>query len=248
MERRVTNPGSALGEAIGKLIEADLAAAVRQVAEPFNHSVCPMALRNHLGNKHQIDTVVSDSEANPVILIEPKYLRYKKHNWDKGSRLCIAHYSLRRTYPSIRKSIGVLAGEWTDASLRFIQSFGVETHRIPFNHISDSLEQYEIPFRWDEKDTRTPAKAWQRFCRLSEEEQAEIAAAITDPVRQAVQQSVETTLRSDPNAPKRVEAVELSIRTSEGEHLVYSFDSVSEAIQRLLSFVKDIEDLRRILR
>jgi len=237
-----------LGEAIGKLIEADLAAAVREVAESFNHSVRSMTIRNHLGNKHQIDTVVSDSEAKPVILIEPKYLRYKKHNWDKGSRLCIAHYSLRRTYPSVRKSIGVLAGEWTDASLRFIQSFGVETHRISFNHIADVLEQYAIPFRWDEKDTRTPAKAWRRFCQLSEEGPEEIAAAITDPVREAVRQSVETTLRSDPNAPKRVEVVELSIRTSEGEHLVYSFDSVSEAIQRLLTFVRDIEDLRRILR
>lgn len=248
MERKVRHPGSALGEAIGKLIEVDLAAAVREVADSFNHSVHSMTLRNHMGNRHQIDTVVSDSEAKPVILIEPKYLRYKKHNWDKGSRLCIAHYSLRRTYPSIRKSIGVLAGEWTDASLRFIQSFGVETHRIPFNHIADVLEQYEITFRWDEKDTLTPAKAWQRFCQLTEDEQERIAATITNPVRQAVKQSVETTLRSDPNAPKRVEAVELSIRTSEGEHLVYSFDSVSEAIQRLLSFVKDIEDLRRILR
>jgi len=248
MERKVRQPGSALGEAIGKLIEMDSATDIRQVAESFDHSVHSMTLRNHLGNRHQIDTVVSDSEDNPVIPIEPKYLRYKKHNWDKGSRLCIAHYSLRRTYPSIRKSIGVLAGEWTDASLRFIQSFGVETHRIPFNNVADVLERYEVQFRWDEKDAQTPVKAWQRFCQLSEWEREGVAAAITDPVRQAVMQSVETTLRSDPNAPKRVEAVELSIRTSEGEHLVYSFDSVSEAIQHLLAFVKDIEDLRRILR
>jgi len=39
----------------------------------------------------------------------------------------------------------------------------------------------------------------------------------------------------------------MSIRTSEGEHLFYSFDSVSEAMQCLLAFVKDIEDLRRVL-
>ena len=242
------HPGSALGEAIGKLIEAHLAASVRQVAKLFDHSVHSVTLRNHLGNRHQVDTVISDSEDSPVVLIEPKYLRYKKHNWDKGSRLCIAHYSLRRTYPSIRKSIGVLAGEWTDASLRFVQSFGVETHRIPFNHIADILEQYEVQFRWGEKDAQTPAKAWQRFCQLSEREREEIAAAITAPVREPVRQSVERTLQSDPNAPKRIEAVELSVRTSEGEHLVYSFGSISEAIQRLLAFVKDIEDLRHILR
>jgi len=148
MERRVRHPGSALGEAIGKLIEADLAAAVRQVAESFNHSVRSVSLRNHMGKK----------------------------------------------------------------------------------------------------DTLAPAKAWQRFCPLSEQEREGIAAAITDPVRQAVRHSVETILQSDPNAPKRVEAVELSIRTSEGEHLVYSFDSVREAIQRLVAFVKDIEDLGHIMR
>jgi hypothetical protein len=248
MSREVTNPGSAVGEAIGKLIEADLTAAVREIAEPLNHSVKSRTLRNHLRNQHQIDIVVSDPASQPVILIEPKYLRYKKHNWDKGSRLCIAHYSLRRTYPSIRKSIGVLAGEWTDASVQFIQSFGVETYRIPFDHIADILEKHGIPFRWDEKDTQTPKEAWHQFCRLSAEEKKEIAAAITAPVRQPVIHSVETTLRSDPNAPRRVETVELSIRTSEGEHLVYSFRSVSEAIRRLLTFVTDVEDLQRTLR
>ncbi len=247
MNREVTNPG-AVGEAIGKLIEADLASAVRTVAESLNYSVQPRTLRNHLRNQHQIDIVVSDSTAQPVILIEPKYLRYKKHNWDKGSRLCIAHYSLRRTFPSIRKSIGVLAGEWTDASVQFIQSFGVETHRISFDHIADVLEQHGIPFRWDEKDTRTPKEAWQQFSRLAEAEREEIAAAITAPVRQTVIRSVETTLRSDPGAPRRVETVELAIKTSEGEYLVYSFTSVSEAIRRLLTFVTDVENLQHISR
>lgn len=162
--------------------------------------------------------------------------------------MCIAHYSLRRTYPSTRKSIGVLAGEWTDASVQFIKSFGVETYRIPFDQIADILEQNGIPFRWDEKDTQTPKKAWQEFCRLSEEEKKEMAAAITAPVRQPVIHSGETTLRSDPNAPRRVEAVELSIKTTEGEYLVFSFNSVSEAIRRLLTFVTDVEDLQRTLR
>ncbi len=247
MSREVTNPGSAVGEAIGKLIEADLASAIRRVAESLNYSVQPRTLRNHLRNQHQIDIVVSDRASQPVILIEPKYLRYKKHNWDKGSRLCIAHYSLRRTYPSIRKSIGILAGEWTDASVQFIQSFGVETYRIPFDHIASVLEQHGIPFRWDEKDTQTPKEAWQQFVCLSAEERYEMATAITEPVRHLVIRSVETTLRSDPNAPRRVETVELSIKTSEGEHLVYSFHSVPEAIRRLLTFVTDVEDLKQMM-
>ncbi len=247
-ERRVTNPGSALGEAVGKLIEDDLAGAVREVAEPLGCSVRSSRLRNHMGNRHQIDTVVSDSQGRPVILIEPKHLRYKKHNWDKGSRLCVAHYSLRRTYPSIRKSIGVLAGEWTDASLSFIGSFGVEIHRIPFDHMADVLESHHVPFRWEEKDRQTPTRAWQLFSQLREKQRAEIGRALTEPIRRAVMASVDTTLRADPNAPKRIEAVELSIRTTEGEHLVYAYRSALEAIQGLLAFAKDIEDVRRMLR
>lgn len=64
MARKVRHPGSALGEAVGKLIEADLAATVRQVAESFDHSVHSMTLRNHLGNRHQVDTVVSMAKIN----------------------------------------------------------------------------------------------------------------------------------------------------------------------------------------
>jgi len=247
MGRTISNPASALGEAVGRLIETDLSEAVRSVAEMFGHSVRPMALRNHLGNRHQIDTVVSDDEGRPIILLEHKYLRYKKHNWDKGSRLCIAHYSLRRSFPSIRKSIGVLAGEWTDSSLKFIQSFGVETYRIPFEHVADVLEGHGIAFRWEEKDALTPRKSWEDFCRLSGEKLGEMASELTEPIRSAVQKSVEVTLRSGPDIPKRVEDVELSIRTSEGEYLVYSFGSISDAIQHLLTFLRDVEDLRRIL-
>jgi len=120
MSREVTNPGSAVGEAIGKLIEADLTAAVREIAEPLNHSVKSRTLRNHLRNQHQIDIVVSDPASQPVILIEPKYLRYKKHNWDKGSRLCIArNYLPTRVIASRRRRRSNLqaCGEIASAAL-----------------------------------------------------------------------------------------------------------------------------------
>jgi len=243
----VTNPGSALGEEVGKLIELDLCAAVRAVAEPLKHSVASMRLANHLGSSHQIDAVVKDQEDNPVILIEPKYLRYRKHNWDKGSRLCIGHYRLRRTFPSIRKSIGILAGEWTIPSVEFMQSFAIETHRIPFEHISEVVERHKIPFRWHEKDTQTPALGWRLYTQLSAEDREQLAREVTSPVRQAVMESVGRTLRWDPQAPKRVETVELSVRTSEGEHIFRSFGTISAAIEYLLPFLKDVEDLRRML-
>jgi hypothetical protein len=199
-------------------------------------------------NRHQIDIIVSDTDGRPVILVEPKWLRYKKHNWDKGSRLCIAHHSLRRSYPSIRKSIGVLAGEWTDASLEFIRSFGVEVHRIPFDHVADALGKHGVPFRWAEKDTRTQSLGWQAFEGLSPTEREQLAVELTTPVVDAVKSSVSKTLQSDPGAPKRIESVEILIRTKDGEYLVYPYPSVQDAMQGLIQFTRDVDDVRSMIK
>ena len=245
--RRVANPGSAIGEAIGKLIEADLAKAITQVAESLGCGVRSFSMQNHMQSKHQIDIVVGDRAGKPIILVEPKYLRYTKHNWDKGSRLCTAHYRLRRTYPSIRKSIGILAGSWTQGSIAFIQSFGVETHRIPFDHIADVMEQYGVPFRWEEDDKTTPGEAWQAYCQLTDSATKQIAIALTEPVRQAVVKSVDKTLRSDPDAPKRIERIEVSVQTTDGEYLVYNYRSAPDAIRGLAAFIADVDDFRGLM-
>jgi hypothetical protein len=244
----VAHHGSALGEAVGKLIEQNLALSVQQVARPFQCSVRSSSLKNHMDNKHQIDIIVSDSQQRPVVLIEPKFLRYTKHNWDKGSRLCIAHHSLRRTYPSIQKSIAVLAGNWTRASLDFIQSFGVEIHRVLFDHVADVMASYGVGFRWGEKDKDASEDAWRVYGALSLDAKHEIAAALTAPVQSAVMQSVEQTLRADPSAPKRIASVELSLRTTDGEYLVYGYANVQDAIQRLLAFTKNVDDVRKMMK
>lgn len=97
----VANPASALGEAVGKLIERNVTQAIRNMAAPLGYSVGPERMTNGEGNRFQIDCLVKDASGRPVVIADPKYLRYTKHNRDKGSWLCVAHHNLRKAYPSI---------------------------------------------------------------------------------------------------------------------------------------------------
>ena len=166
----VSNAASALGEAVGKLIETAIVEGLREEVESRNHTIRPARLTNGSGNTYQIDAVVFDAEENPIIIIDPKYIRYTKHNRDKGSWLCVAHYNLRKTYPTIRKSIAVLAGRWSAPSKSLIRSFGVEILEVPFQEIVEALVSYGIVFDWPEKDRVTPRQAWEAYDALAEPE------------------------------------------------------------------------------
>jgi len=246
--RKVVHPGSAIGEAIGNLIEENIREAVRAISEPLGYKVASKKLKNGMGNIHQIDTVIENEHGDPVILIEPKYLRYKKHNWDKGSRLCIGHYSLRKTFKTIQKSIAVLAGNWTRNSINFIQSFGIEIYEIPFLKIIDILKAYGIPFAWEEKDARTPSRAWGKFIQLNRDERNDISRKLTREIIKDVISSVKRTLTIDPSVPKQIVEIETLIKTTQNEFIVQGFKTVTEAIQYLLTFQADIADLKKILK
>ena len=119
----VARATSALGQEVGKLFESAVIESVRDEVESRDFSIRPARLRNGTGNTYQIDAIVFDADEQPVIIIDPKYIRYTKHNRDKGSWLCVAHYNLRKTHRSIRKSIAALAGRWSAPSKAMIQSF-----------------------------------------------------------------------------------------------------------------------------
>lgn len=243
---KMASPGSALGEAVGNLIEDRILKLAKEVVEPKNWTANRQTLRNHTGSTHQIDIVISNEQGQPIILVEPKYLRYTKHNYDKGCRFCVAHERLRRTFPSIRKSIGILAGNWTEASVRLIESFGVEVYRIPFEHVADVMTGYGIPFRWHEKDTATPKRAWEKFCELTEADKADIGEKLTQPVQERIRNSIRNIVELDPNTPRRVKEIEVTVKTSEGEILLHSFTTVVDAIRELTRYMTDVDDLRSV--
>ncbi|MGQ9626872.1 MAG: hypothetical protein ACUVV0_08215 [Anaerolineae bacterium] len=145
MSEDVANPGSALGEAIGALLEKEIHRILKPLAEengciyvtagpvnPKTGKVTKLILTDGDGNEYNIDSVIINNRFQPLVLVESKYIRYKKHNRDKASWVCTAHTKLRQRYSTVRKSIAVLMGSWSKPSKRLLRSFEVELFVMSF--------------------------------------------------------------------------------------------------------------------
>lgn len=246
--RRVANPASALGEAVGKLFESAVIEGLRREVEDRGYTIRPARLTNGTGNTYQIDAVVFDADKNPVIIIDPKYIRYTKHNRDKGSWLCTAHYNLRKTFPTIRKSIAVLAGRWSEPSKALIRSFGVEILDVPFGGMVSVLGEYGVSFAWKEKDRETQRAAWEHFANLGDDARIAIAsdltAGIIDRLRAAVGQVLDADIAT---LPTRISGVEVLLKTDRDEMVLLTFDSVASSLQAMARLVSDRPDISDLL-
>lgn len=236
----VSNPASALGEAVGKLIERSLIESVQQEVLARDFVIESGRLKNGSENTYQIDAVIFDQSNRPVILIESKYIRYKKHNRDKASWLCVAHHNLRKTFPTIRRSIAVLAGNWSTPSKALLDSFGVEVIELPFGEIVRTLAGYDICFEWEEKDRETPQKSWETYCNLDPRSLQQIAGQLIEPVRDQLVSSIVETLDTDlSDIRQHVSEVEVLLKTNRGEMVLRSYESVAASLQDLMSLVQD---------
>lgn len=102
--RDIQNPGSALGEAIGGHMEEALNTFLTETTRQLGYhfiSRSPvlnvqgvrrkLLLHDKFGTAYNIDAVIANESMQPIVLVESKYIRYKKHNRDKGSWICTAH-------------------------------------------------------------------------------------------------------------------------------------------------------------
>ncbi len=244
-----TRATTALGQEVGALFENAVIEAVRPAVESRNHSIKAATLVNGTGNAYQIDAVVFNASNQPVIIIDPKYIRYTKHNRDKGSWLCVAHYNLRKTHPTIRKSVAALAGSWSLTSKALVRSFGVELLEVPFEHLVSVLGEHGIQFDWPENAGEAIAKeSLERFRQLSDDITLEIGrkmvAHIAEPLRHQVVQVLDTDVES---LGSRVSQVEILLKTDQGEMLVSSFPQVTAAMHALMELVSDRPNVQSFL-
>ncbi len=247
--KNISNPGSAIGEAVGKLVELEISELIKRVIAKSKKGFIvdsggpiegrrigkKLLMRDRAGNDYEIDIVVEDSTHKPIILIESKWLRYKKHNRDKGSWVCTAHYSLRKTFTSIRKTMVVLIGNWSETSIKLMESFGIEVQHVPYTHVVEQLGKYNIPFDWDEKDRKTATIAWNNFNKLTEEELRKLAYSITQNILNPIEKSVADCLMQDCTL-RDIREVELTIKSNIGEFFNKDFKTIEEAISYLQSF------------
>ncbi len=240
------NAASALGEAVGKLFEEAVRETLRPIVEARGYSIRPERLRNGTGNDYQIDAVVFDSDDRPVIMIDPKYIRYTKHNRDKGSWLCVAHYNLRKSHPTIRKSIAVLAGRWSAPSQALMRSFGVELFHVPFEHMASVLRGHGVEFDWPENAAEpTASSSLVIFESLGDDALSEIRQECVVEIAEQLQQEVAQVLDTDVNTiGSRVNEVEVLLKTNQGEMILSSYAQVTDALAAMTRLVSDRPDIR----
>lgn len=250
MAKNILNPGSALGEAIGVYMEIALNAYLTQLLQDVScHLISKgganaktgkekkLLLYDKHGTGYNIDAVITDEEMKPLIMIEYKYIRYKKHNRDKGSWVCTAHSAVRRRYTSIRSSIAILAGNWSRTSLTMLTSHDINVFLIPFDRITALLARHKIVFDWDEKDRNTAIASWGTYEKLTEEERLAIAEEMIELIKADLEKAILLTL--DDTVVRDVKKIVIEVHTNLGEVLTFEFTSPQEAVDFLSDFGLD---------
>lgn len=240
-DQQVANPGSALGEAIGAMLEAEIHRIMEPVARakncvyvtagPINARTgqdTKLILTDNDGNNYNVDAVIINKRFQPLVLIESKYIRYTKHNRDKASWICTAHTKLRQRYVTVRKSIAVLMGSWSKPSKRLLESFEVELFQVSFDDICEILAQFGIDYRWAEKDRHTAMASWQTFCQLSARKRKQIAKRLIANIEDDLRRSLETAMEE--NIPRTISSVRVVIRSNRGETFTHIFDTLQQAL------------------
>jgi len=243
----IQNPGSALGEAIGAQLEIALNNYLAEIVSQYScHLISKgkqnqktgkatkLLLYDNFGTAYNIDSVVTNEEMQPLILIEYKYIRYKKHNRDKGSWLCTAHNAVRRRYNSVRSSIAILAGSWSGSSVAMMKSYDINLFIIPFEKITQLLKEYNIKFDWGEKDRHIAIESWEKYSKLSAKQKLKIAEEMIFEIKPDLEDIIEKTL--DNNIIREVEKVTLEIHTNIGEVKRFDFHSIEDALNFLEDF------------
>lgn len=242
---RIANPGSALGLAIGASMEQALQTLLEGIADQYGCYYITSGVRetkqgkkakkllmyDNFGNDYDIDGVIANAAMQPLILFESKYIRYKKHNRDKGSWLCTAHPAIRRRYHSIRSSIAILAGNWSRSSVAMMKSHDINIFLIPFHTIVQVLTPFGIDYNWGEKESAKIRAAWNRYNELTVEERNQIGFSIISAVENELIPLIAKIL--DDSVPREISKVSLELISSFGEVKIYEFGSVEEAIEFL---------------
>jgi len=259
LSENVQNPGSALGEAIGTQMEKALNHYLNDWVDNFacrlitkgkinqkTQKETKLLLYDDHGTAYNIDAVVTNEATQPLILIEYKYIRYKKHNRDKGSWLCTAHNAIRRRYGSVRSSIAILAGSWSRTSVAMMKSHDINIFIIPFDTITVLLHAHGIKFDWGEKDRDTAIESWDKYSSLSDAEKQAIAEAMIAGIKPDLEESIERIL--DDSAEREVSSVVIEVHTNLGEVRRFEFPSVDAALDFLEDFsVEELLDTSKSL-
>ena len=241
--RRIANPGAKLGQSIGVHMAKALDRRVLELCEEQNYrylysgitvngkTVKRLSLQDKYGGKYQVDGIIANRELQPLAVFECKYIRYTKHNNDKGSWICRTNSAVRSHYPSIRAFFAILAGNWTPASIAKIKNNGVAVYAVHFDYIATILEGCGIPFRWEENDRDTAVHAYKSYEDKPAEVREEIGEMMIHDIRDGLLDAVRQTL--SPRNARSFDRIALTYRSDLGETVEMEFADKAAAMNSL---------------
>ncbi|RLF08834.1 MAG: hypothetical protein DRJ69_05790 [Thermoprotei archaeon] len=194
----VKDPASALGEAVGKLVEEAVKKVVEELARKYKLTVhAKQKISDKAGIRFEVDLPIY-KEDKLIGIIDVKYLRYTKHARDKASWVVVAHRRLAASYPTIQRTAVVLHGHgWSKDAKKLIATSCIDVIELEPAKLDEILDDYGIKFVWHEKNAETPRESWKRFQELSNEEKKKIIEAIVEDVRERLEEWFRTRLIGD---------------------------------------------------
>ena len=239
------NHGSAIGEAIGSLLELALHDALHKICKGLSLELLThggtatktsttkkkLLISDDGGTKYNLDGIIINEGRQPIVLLESKWIRYKKHNRDKGSWIANSHREIKKKYPTVRGSLALLAGEWSLTSLEMLEQAQITVIRIAFDQVADRLLEDGIDIRWEEKDRVKSEVAWRKFQKLDAGVIKRIGKDLLDLVKFDLIHFMQTI--NEPREAFELTSLTITIEESGGWIRTRKLQSVNEAINFL---------------
>jgi hypothetical protein len=194
-------PGHRLGQIIGDTLELAVEPPLATFAEEHRlyldrHGDRParkgkkVTWEDDLGNSHNLDYVLERGGAAtrigvPAAFIEIAWRRYTKHSRNKAQEIQGAVLPLLTTYAHAKPFAGViLAGVFTDASLRQLRSSGFEVLHVTYEKVTQAFGASGLDIAYDEGTPDDDLRAQiDIYDGLDESDRRELGANLREAIR-----------------------------------------------------------------
>ena len=231
---------SALGQQIGALFDEAVLDLLHELSAPLGFDLMSPSEGKRLhhltpihGIPKQIDHIITaKGEADPLVVIELKWLKDSRHIYDKGGWI-EGLAKVKQGNPTVRGALALLAGHWSPKIIQQLE-FGGGVRAIVMltvEEMYDLLRQFGVDIQIDKQRNAIvdPETALAQFRQLTETDRTQIKRQIVANQRLEVEKALENFLTPVDNL--LVTSIEVVLKTNQGNVFIQEFASAEKAIQ-----------------